>query len=331
MKRILLIHTGGTFGMVPLEPDKTLAPGNLQNQLYEYVPELQNLAEIDIEIPFNVDSSDISTPEWDALSAIIHQHIDQYDGFVIIHGTDTMVYTAAALSFSLRHVKKPVILTGSQRPLAKLRSDARVNLIDAVELATMSIRETAIVFGQHVVRGNRAKKTSITSYESFQSPNYPFLGSIGLKIELNRKYLLDTEEPFFYNPGFSGSVGIINVLPGLKPASLSNLLEGKIRALILVAFGAGNLPHLYNDWITFISTASSRDVPVFIGSQSVHGSTDLSIYQSGRNAMEAGAIGLKDMTIEASYVKLLKLLALTGDKQYIETEMQTNWAGEISD
>jgi L-asparaginase len=331
MKRILLIHTGGTFGMVPLKPDKTLAPGNLQNQLYEYVPELQNLAEIDIRIPFNLDSSDISCREWDILSFLIHNSMEKYDGFVIIHGTDTMVYTAAALSFSLRNLKKPVILTGSQRPLSKLRSDARANLIDAVELATCSLKEVAIVFGQSVLRGNRARKTSITSYNAFQSPNYPRLGNIGLNIELYDKFLFSSPDPYQYVPGFTGSVSILNVLPAIKPDLYFSLLDTNVTALILVAFGAGNFPDTLTGWIPLIKQASEKGIAVLVGSHSLHGTIDLNIYQSGRNALRAGAIGLKDMTTEATYVKLLKLQSMASDNNILAHEILTNWAGEISE
>ena len=159
MKKILLLHTGGTFGMVALEPDKVLTPGNLQDELTTHVPELNQIADINVEIPFNEDSANVGISHWNQLARIIHNKMDDYDGFVVIHGTDTMVYTASALSLSLINLKKPVIFTGAQRPLAKLRSDARLNIIDAVEVSTTDLQEVLIVFGQNILRANRSRKT----------------------------------------------------------------------------------------------------------------------------------------------------------------------------
>ncbi|MEJ2053044.1 MAG: asparaginase [Calditrichaceae bacterium] len=146
MRNILIIHTGGTFGMTPIEPEEQLAPGNIQDQILKYIPEIEKIADIDVVIPFNLDSSNIGVNEWEVLSGIIDENLAKYDGFVIIHGTDTMVYSASALSYSLRNLPKPVIFTGSQRPLSKLRTDARFNLIDAIELATMPAPEVLITF-----------------------------------------------------------------------------------------------------------------------------------------------------------------------------------------
>jgi len=164
MKRILLIHTGGTFGMAPIDPGDILAPGGFQAEILNTIPEIRRLADIDVVIPFNLDSSNIGINQWDEIAKLIFDNKDAYDGFVIIHGTDTMVYTASALSFSLRNFAKPVVLTGAQRPLSKLRNDAYSNLIDSVEVAALGIPETIIVFGQRILRANRAKKLSTSSY-----------------------------------------------------------------------------------------------------------------------------------------------------------------------
>lgn len=329
MKKILIIHTGGTFGMTPVEPDSILAPGNLQNQLINNVPELVRLADIETAIPFNLDSSNIGIKEWDILAKLIHKQMDLYDGFVIIHGTDTMAYTASALSFSLLNLKKPVVLTGSQRPLSKLRSDARSNLIDAIELAAMNIPEVLIVFGQLILRGNRAKKISITSYDAFTSPGYPYLGEIGLKIVLNRSKLFKTKDEFYLLEGFTPEAAIVNVLPSLPPDYFNSLLETNLKAFILLGFGAGHLPNYLPDWVPFIKSAGEKGKAVFIGSHSLHGSVDLSLYECGQNAIKAGAVGLGDMTFESAYVKLLKILKLTTDREEIHEKFNQNWAGEI--
>ena len=328
MKKILLIHTGGTFGMVPSLPNQILAPGNFQNEILTRVPELEKLAAIDVEIPFNLDSSDIAGEEWDTLSQLIYDRLNEYDGFVVIHGTDTMVYTAAALSFSLRGLSKPVVLTGSQRPLSKLRSDARFNLIDAVELATMPIPEVIIVFGGHVLRGNRAKKVSIARYEAFDTPNFPHLGEIGLHIEIDRARLRKPGEKTELSLGFKPQIAVILAHPGFNADYYSSLLESDLKAFILLGFGSGNLPVRSFDWTPFIAEATKLGRPVYIGSHSPHGRVDLNLYECGQRAKEAGAIGLGAMTYETAYVKLQRILHLTDQKDEIIKLMAQNWAGE---
>lgn len=329
MKKILLIHTGGTFGMVPISPNTTLAPGKFENQIQHNVPEVNELAAIDVEVPFNLDSSNIGIEQWDILSSLIYQCHDEYDGFVIIHGTDTMVYTASALSFSLLNFNKPIVLTGSQRPLSMLRSDARSNLIDAIELATMDIPDVLIVFDQKILRGNRAKKVSITRYEAFVSPNFPPVGEIGLNIKLDQSLKRPQQGASIHLAGFDPAVGLLSVQPSMNPGFYFPVLDGGLKVIILQGFGAGNLPNLQPDWIPFIKEATGRGITVFIGSQSTHGETDLELYECGQNALQAGATGLRDMTLEAAYVKLMKILTLTDQRKKIIEKFKQNWAGEI--
>jgi len=329
MKKILLLHCGGTFGMAPQEPDQVLAPSEFQHEILEYVPELRQLAQIDIRIPFNLDSSNVGLEEWSQLAGIIYDHMDAYDGFVVIHGTDTMAYTASALSFSLLNVRKPVILTGAQRPLSQLRNDARSNLIDAVELATMDIPEVMIVFGQRILRGNRSKKINVFSYEAFDSPNFPYLGRIGVTIEIDRSRILKVHGTPVLLKGFNPSVSVISIQPSMNPREYMSLLDTELQAFLLVGFGSGNLPGERDDWVKFISEAHTAGKAVFVGSQLVYGGTNLERYKCGQRAMQAGAHGIGQMTIEAAYVKLQKILALTSDRQTIYNKFYQDWAGEL--
>ena len=329
MKRILIIHTGGTFGMTPIEPGKQLAPGNIQNQILQYIPEIQNLADIDIVIPFNLDSSNIGIREWEILSDLVHTNIDKYEGFIIIHGTDTMVYTASALSFSLRNLKKPVIFTGSQRPFSKLRTDARFNLIDAVELATMTIPEVLITFGQKILRGNRAKKISITNYTAFDTPNYPLIGEIGINIQINQEYVLKPAEAYFYEKGFAKKLALLSIYPSLNLSNYLPVLDSDISGVILRGFGAGHLPTISPNWMNFLEKALAKNIMIFIGSHSRHGSVNLDLYESGKEAKDLGAIGLGKMTIEAAYVKLMRIFHQTTERQNVIRSFNTSWAGEI--
>nr|NIV15464.1 asparaginase [Fodinibius sp.] len=205
MKKILIIHTGGTFGMMPMKPRQTLAPNQVEERVTAHVPELEKIASIDFNMIFNLDSSNIQPRHWQELAVLINQNIEAYDGFVIIHGTDSMAYTAAALSFMLNNLPKPVILTGSQRPLAEIRTDARINLINAVELATRPIPEVGIFFGTELFRGNRAVKVSSTDFHAFESPNFPSLAEVGLDVEIFTHRFPPTEA-FQLKPDMSDKV-----------------------------------------------------------------------------------------------------------------------------
>ena len=329
MKKILIIHTGGTFGMTPVEPDEQLAPGNIQNRILQYIPEIENIANIDVIIPFNLDSSNIGIQEWDILSELIHKNIGKYEGFVVIHGTDTMVYTASALSFSLINLRKPVILTGSQRPLSKLRTDARFNLIDAVELASMELPEVLITFGQKILRGNRAKKISITNYNAFDSPNYPLIGEIGINIQINHEYVLNPKEDYFHERGFAKKLTVLSIYPSLNLDNYLPILDSDINGIILRGFGAGHLPTVLPNWMDFLKKARDLGIMIFIGSHSRHGGVNLDLYESGKEARKLGAIGLGKITIEAAYVKLMRIFNKTTEPDKVVELLNTNWAGEI--
>lgn len=330
MKKILLLHTGGTFGMVPMEPDQVLTPGNLQQELKRYIPEIMQIADLDIKILFNEDSANLAVNHWEILAKTIDKNMSMYDGFVIIHGTDTMVYTAAALSFSLINLKKPVILTGAQVPLSKQRSDARQNLIDALEVATHPLSEVLIVFGQKILRGNRARKTSITSYGAFFSPNFPVIGNIGIEVEIDKTHTLESKDDYKYLEGFNTSLLSIHIYPGCDPNFYKQVLDNPhINVILLIGFGAGNIPVKENNWLTFIKDAVIMGKNVFVNSSSGHGGINLELYENGKMIMDAGAIGCKDMTVEASIVKIMKSLAQSTEPVKVQQFFLYPLSGEI--
>lgn len=328
-KKILVIHTGGTFAMTTADPDTVLVPGDLQSELLSHVPEIIQIADIQVQIPFNKDSSESGTPEWQLLSKMVYDNMERYEGFVIIHGTDTMAYTASALSFSLLNLRKPVVLTGAQRPLSKLRSDARSNLIDAIELATMPIPEVIIVFGQLILRGNRSKKISTSRYDAFDTPNFPHLGEIGLTIDLHKNRLLQPQGASLLLDGFVPRVATINIQPSLSPEYFESILQTDLKVIILLGFGAGNIPQKNPNWLSFIKKAVQADMAVVIGSHSLHGAVDLNLYQLGKLARDVGAVGLGPMTEAAAFVKLQKILTLTQSVPEIYERFLQNWAGEL--
>ena len=331
MKNILIIHTGGTFGMSPALPSMTLKPGNIRADIEKHLPTLKDIANIHITIPFNLDSSDISPADWLKIFSIIKREKDHYDGFVIIHGTDTLVYTASALSYLLVGYRKPVILTGSQRPLSAIRSDARSNLINAVELATHPIPEVAICFGNKLLRGNRTKKLSMESYTGFESPNYPELASVGLNIQLHPHNFLNSKQRPVLKPVFDASIIVIQVYPGLDPALYRYIIDTPIKAILLLGFGVGNLPNLKQEWIRFIAQAQHKGKLVCMGSQSIHGQVDLQIYGFSKQAEKMGCLSLQDMTIEAALVKLMFLVGNFDDIPTIKKYFRLSLAGEVGE
>ncbi len=331
MKKILLIHTGGTFGMMPAEPEQVLAPADIRELIFQYLPEIKKLADVDFEVAFNIDSANIQPHHWKILGRLIRDRYSRYDGFVIIHGTDAMVYTATALSFMLRGLNKPVILTGSQRPLAKIRSDARSNLINSVELATFSIPEVAIFFATRLFRGNRTIKISSTHYDAFTSPNYPPLAEVGLDISLSNRTLPPGKELIYYE-NFDPRVISFRFFPGLSPQYLQQIVHSSIQAVVVEAMGLGNVAIQENSLIPWVQEMTAAGKIVVVGSQNPYGYVDLNLYECGQKIRQAGAISAKDMTVEATIVKLMFLLSrYQGNVQRVKDELHHSLAGEITE
>ncbi len=316
--------------MVPMPPTRVLAPDQVAAHILTHVPELEKLARIDFQCVFNLDSADIQIPHWQQLARLIAQHLDSYEGFVIIHGTDSMVYTAAALSFMLRHLPKPVVLTGSQRPLAEIRSDARMNLINSVELATRPIPEVGIFFGTHLYRGNRTVKYSSIHYHAFESPNYPPLAEVGIDIRVYDRHLRRGGE-FELRDAFCDQVLAIRFFPGLRPEYLQYLTDLPVKAVVLEALGLGNVAVKSSSLVPLVRALTEAGKQVVVTSQSRHGGVDLSRYENGMLLQQAGALGAGDMTTETTIVKLMHLLGQPDyDFHQISQLLHQSLAGEIS-
>ncbi|MEQ9310302.1 MAG: asparaginase [Balneolaceae bacterium] len=331
MKKILLIQTGGTIAMSAKGEGVELDPEAWSGTLVDRVPELQELAEIHTYPLFFEDSSDLNSSHWENLARCIDSNYDTYDGFVILHGTDTMAYTASALSFALLNLAKPVILTGSQVPLSSIRSDARRNLINSVEMATTDLQEVAICFNDHVYRGNRSTKLSIGDFDAFGSPNFATIAEIGLKIELNvtPKTLLP---PFDVQPKFDNSLLVLTVFPSLNTDFLMNLDLSKLKAIIVRSFGSGNFPMKGEfNLLPFLEKCSKNNVIVVFVSQADYDAVDLSKYPAGREAINAGAISGADMTLEAALTKMMWLLGNYEDQEIIRKLFQKELAGELTE
>lgn len=301
-----------------------------ENVLKDQIPELNTMAHIEVKHLFAEDSSDIHQRHWQLIAETIEKRYEVFDGFVILHGTDTMAYTASALSFCLQNLDKPVILTGSQVPLSDIRSDARRNLINSIEIATMPLTEVAICFNDHVYRGNRSTKMSIGDFDAFTSPNYPPLAEIGLHIELRDTLLPPSDQNFRIAPQFDDRLLLLKSFPGLNSSHITPDWS-QLKAVVLEAFGSGNFPLKDPEGIwSLLEKGFQHDILIIITSQAPYDSVDLTKYESGRRALDYGALGAGDMTVEATITKLMHLLGQSDDSDYVRTHFQKPIAGEIT-
>ena len=337
MKRILILHTGGTIGMVP--SPKSSGPSLLTKKLHSHfldlVPELKQLAQIETLVLDNIDSSNVTPAHWAKWIKSLKTHYSKFDGFVMTHGTDTMAYTGAALSFALRHLDKPLVLTGSQRPLAHIRTDGRENLINAVELACTGPKEVTLCFGNELLRANRVTKVSATDYVAFSSFNFPLLAKIGAKIEKNWTLLPSKEKAPTGKPlwksDFDERVFCFKIFPGISSHILNATISyEKCLGVVLEAYGSGNVPSFDLSVLEMIELAEKLGKPVMIVSQCPHGQIDLEMYEVGMKAKAAGAISAGDMTPEASVVKLMHGLGLGLRGKKLKTYLLQNICGERS-
>ncbi len=330
MKKILLIQTGGTIAMSAKGEGVELDPEAWSDLLVKQIPELEELAEITTHPLFFEDSSDLNAKHWIELANCIEKEYEAYNGFVILHGTDTMAYTASALSFALQNISKPIIFTGSQVPMSSIRSDARRNLINAIEMATKELHEVGICFNDHVYRANRSTKLSIGDFDAFGSPNLPPIAEIGLNIELNSNPVVN-QQSFINKAAFSNEVFVLTVHPSLNPDFLNCLDLSRLRAIIVRTFGSGNFPRKgpFN-LLPFFEKCRDSDVIVAIVSQADYDSVDLAKYPAGRAALEAGAVSGADMTLEAALTKLMFLLAHHDSKKDVERLFTNSLAGELT-
>jgi L-asparaginase len=317
--KILILYTGGTFGMdaEPLSvPD--LSPKELKSRLLTRVPELLQLADCRVKIQMNCDSAHLGPREWVEIAQTIESHWDHFDGVVILHGTDTLAYTASALSFLLRPCRKPVILTGAQRPLAAIRSDARRNLISAVELAAHGVRrpgvrltEVSVFFNETLFQGNRVRKRSAVDFAGFESPKAPAMARVGTSIQIlhhsaksNSRAKPSKGLPRLL-PQFSSRVAMIHLTPGFPAAAVEKLLPD-LDGLLFVAFPSGTAPTHLPELHRLLASARVRGLPVMVVTEGI-GATG-NEYRAGKEMLEAGCLWSGAMTPECAYVKASLLL-----------------------
>ena len=335
---VLVIYTGGTIGMVYDKTGKHLVPFKFE-EILDKMPELRQL-NIDLSlISFTrpIDSSDVTDADWIVLAYIIQQQYDYFDGFVILHGTDTMAYTASALSFLLENLQKPVIFTGAQVPIGKMRTDARENLITALEIATSTSRgicivpEVCIYFGDKLLRGNRAKKVESSHFNAFKSGNYPFLAQAGVEIEYHTKNILPLPTgPFKAHQTLDNRVVRLKLFPGLAEHVIRNLvLTENLQGVVLESYGAGNAPTA--PWfLDAMQAAIDRGTFILNVSQCDEGRVLQGKYQNSKYLQDMGIIGGSDITSEAAVTKLMFVLGLNLPPEETRRMLESNLRGEMS-
>lgn len=337
---VLIIYTGGTIGMY--QDPRSGALSNFDfSQLASYVPELTRF-------PFNIecytftppiDSSNMTPQLWGAIAEVILNNYSNYDGFVILHGTDTMAYTASALSFMLRNLAKPVVLTGSQLPVGTIRTDGKENLLTALEIAAAKdsegnalVPEVSIYFQNTLLRGNRATKINSEGFNAFRSYNCQPLAQAGTNISYNRDIILkaDTSAPFSIDTRMDTSLALLCLFPGIsrEVVHAACSIDG-IKALVLMTYGAGNAPQ--TDWLlNELRTAVSRGVAVVNISQCAEGSVQMQRYATGLQLLEAGVINGHDCTLECAITKLMHLMGIGLQGETLAHAINTPICGEMT-
>jgi L-asparaginase len=333
-KRVFIAYTGGTIGMQRTRDGYQPEPGSLRQQMEE-MPELRHPSMPSYTVheysPL-LDSSNMTPREWVKIARDVGEHYADYDGFVVIHGTDTMAYTASALPFMLSGLGKPVIVTGSQIPLCEVRNDARENLITSLQIAAgYDIPEVCLYFGGKLLRGCRAVKVSADGFAAFDSPNVPPLGTVGIDIEINwdlvrprGKRRLRVEEIG------APVVSALRLFPGISPALVRNVLRPPLQGLVLEAYGVGNGPDHDTKFIAALAEAVARGVVIVDCTQCLEGTVKLNEYAAGSALARAGVISGFDMTAEAALTKLYYLFSRGYAPAKVKREMQRDLRGELT-
>ena len=333
MSRILLLHTGGTIGMTKTEngyqPD-----GEYFRQAVFHMDSLKksDMPQWDfMETETLLDSSRMKVKDWNMIGSVIAEHYKDYDGFVILHGTDTMAYTASALSFMLKGLNKPVILTGSQIPLCETRSDGRDNLITSMMIAGEGkVREVCIYFGGLLLRGNRATKYSAEGMQAFVSPNWPPLATAGISIQYNESaFLQHRSEKFELRPFADIPIGVLKVFPGIRFELFESVIAGRLKGVVLETFGAGNIPD-DEGLLPLLKKAEENGTVLTVCSQCVQATVDMSTYEAGSALRKAGAVTGHDLTTEAAVAKLYYLFSVYSDAGSVKFNMERDIRGELT-
>ncbi len=337
-RSLLVIYTGGTIGMVQDSESGSLSPFNFEN-LYQYIPILKNF---NYTIDFHVfdtliDSSNVSPAFWIQLAEVIENRYESYDGFVVLHGTDTMSFSAAMLSFMLENLNKPIVFTGSQLPMGVIRTDGRDNFINAIEIAASYeddmplVPEVCVYFDNKLFRGNRTTKFNSENFKAFLSVNYPLLAEVGVKIKYNSPFIQKTNfKKLKVYKNIDCNVALLKLYPGISEHLVHAVLQTKeLKAMVLETFGSGNAPT--DTWfIAAMEQTINKGIIVFVVTQCNGGSVEIGKYETSRDLGRIGVISGYDITTEAAITKMMFLLGNVESKESICKLLQTSMRGEMT-
>lgn len=334
-KKVLIIYTGGTIGMV--ETEDGYAPKE-----NEFLHTLKGIAELSdrtmpkwdiIEFSPLLDSTNVAVGEWNKIGRIIYEKYQNYDGFVVLHGTDTMAYSASALSFILKNLSKPVVFTGSQIPLCKIRSDAKDNIITSLIIAASGeVNEVCLYFGGKLFRGNRSVKTSADRFTAFNSPSFPPLATAGITIDYNKvAEVPKTNGELQFTELKQKNIGVIKVFPGINFGLFQKIATKELDGLVIETFGTGNIPDYDDSVLPLIEKARKNGTVITVCSQCVSGTVSLGQYKTSASLKQIGVISGGDMTTEAAIAKLYYLLTKGCSADDIKKYMETNLCGELTE
>jgi len=337
---VLLIYTGGTIGMIEDSGSGALKPFNF-DYLKEYVPELNRLKfNIDsMAFEYPIDSSDMGLEDWKKLVQMVEEHYEKYDGFVILHGTDTMAYSASILSFMLENLTKPVILTGSQLPIGRMRTDGRENLITALEIAVDKdaegnavVPEVCIFFQNLLMRGNRTTKVNTNNFNAFNSFNYPIIAEAGTYIKYEHHLIhhpAENSTPQFHHD-LNPNVAVLKIFPGISDNCVKAVFANPhLKGVVLETFGAGNSP-AHPSFLFIIEEATKKGIVIVNVTQCASGAVEQNRYEGGKALENIGVLSGYDMTTEAAVTKLMFLFGHGYDSEEVKVRMQLSISGEMT-
>jgi len=336
---ILLIYTGGTIGMVKDFKTGALRTFNF-DKLLKHIPEINHLncSINSISFDYPIDSSNMNVENWVVLSQIIEENYELYDGFVVLHGSDTMSYTASAISFMLENLSKPVIFTGSQLPIGDLRTDAKENLITSIEIASSQengipiISEVCLYFEYKLYRANRTTKVNSEHFEAFTSPNFPPLAESGVHLKFNKQLLLNTNfnKPLMVRKKMENKVVILKIFPGITKTIVESILSIKgLKGVIMETYGSGNAS-TENWFISLLKNAISKGIQIINVTQCISGTVIMGQYETSVELEKIGVISGNDITTETAIAKLMYLLGENIKKNSFKSIYETSLRGEIS-
>lgn len=338
--RILLLYTGGTIGMVKSPTSPALIPFDF-GTLEDTLPELEHIGcAVDFEVlnPI-IDSSNMQPAVWARLAIEIYNRLDEYEGFVVLHGSDTMAYTASALSFMFEHLDKPVIFTGSQLPIGITRTDAKENLITSIEIASAKsvrgrplVQEVCIYFEYHLYRGNRTTKQSASQFEAFDSPNYPALAEAGVDLKFEKTHLRKTPKlPVHLHTDLDTNVIGIKLFPGLQVKHLEHMLNTPgLKCAVIETYGSGNAP-TSDSFVSALKGAQERGIHLVNVTQCLRGRVEMGRYEASEALLELGMVSGKDLTFEAAITKAMYVLGQGWNGRSFKKRFEKSLRGELTD